>query len=97
LGQHLRGLGQRGLDLGRLGRGVLFLGQLGEDGEVLGLAQELLEGLQLPLAPRDVGQQALRTLAVLPEVRRGGALLQLPQLSFPLGEVKDDPSIPAPD
>jgi len=97
LRQPPRGLGQRGLDLRRLGLGVLFFGQLGEGGEILGLTQELLKRLQLPLAPGDLGEQALRALAVLPEVRRGGALLELSQLSFPLGEVKDDPSIPAPD
>jgi len=93
LGDEAGDAGEAGLDLGGLCVGALLLGELGEDGEVLGLAEEAVEGFEVALAAADVGVEGGGRGGVLPEVRRGGAGLEVLQLGLALREVKDDPSV----
>jgi hypothetical protein len=97
LGEHLLCLGQPGLYLSLLGVGVLLLGKLGQDGEVLGFGQQLSERLDLALPPGDLGVQLLCRLGIIPEVGSGGPLFQFLQLGLAPREVKDVPSVLAPD
>jgi len=74
---HLR---QPGLYLRRLLLRVGLLGQLGEGDQVVGLGDQLLEGLDLAPAARDINLELLRRPRILPEIGRGCPLLQLLQL-----------------
>jgi len=96
LGEGALQLPQRALELGRLTLGALLLGQLGEDERVLRPPEEGLEGLDLAAAAGDVGVEPLRGRRIVPYVGPAGLLLELAQLGLAGGEVKDDPSVPAP-
>jgi hypothetical protein len=104
------GAGEHAFELGvphpfgegrNLGRGfgdrclvLLRRAQFEKDGDVVGIARELVDGVQLLLEARALAVDCLGLFCVVPKPGRESFLLECLNLGSALGDVKDAPLAP---